>query len=121
MKNNGLKNRDPETDAPCLTRSQMAILLNCTIQTIANREKSGMYPPPKRDEYDDRYYTIEDVLELMKITTGKIVIQPLVALLYDLGYTDVNLIQEWLVKHLNKVLGPTQTNLGEVGDGNTTN
>lgn len=70
-------------------RSQVAEILNCTPLTIANREKAGIYPEPRRNPKNNyRYYTISDVFELQEISFNQIYFGPLLAVLWDMDYRD---------------------------------
>jgi len=73
---------------PLLTRSDVAQVLNVTPLTIANREKRGQYPLPKRDLNEYRIYTLNEVFNLQLITYSVIDTKPILSILYDKGYTD---------------------------------
>jgi hypothetical protein len=81
------------------SRSQVAEILNCTVLTIANREKSGIYPPPQRDPKNNyRFYSIPDVFNLQEISLGQIYYGPLLAALWDKGFKDPVECEEILKK-----------------------
>lgn len=73
---------------PRFRRGDVARILGCRIATIANREKSGMYPPARREANNYRTYSIDDVLALQFITTGVIDTRAIADVLYDKGYTN---------------------------------
>lgn len=78
-----------QLDSVTLSRSEVASILNCSALTIGNREKSGKYPEPKRNDTNNyRYYTLLDVLNLQYIENGKIDLPPLLSVLHDKGMTD---------------------------------
>ena len=78
------------TDYPTLTRSEVANILGCTVLTISNREKKGLYPDPDRDINNYRVYHIEDIMALQLKTFSKIDPRPILSCLYDKGYRDYN-------------------------------
>ena len=73
-----------------LTRSSVAKILNRTTQTLANREKQGKFPPARRGANNYRYYSLVDVLRLQELDPKikVIMLQPILAELWDLGYQD---------------------------------
>ena len=76
------------TVEPIFTRGDVAKVLNITPLTIANREKNGKYPKPKRDLNNYRVYALNDVLNLQLITYSALDPRPIVSVLYDKGYRD---------------------------------
>lgn len=78
---------------PLFYRYDVAKILNCTPLTISNREKSKTYPEPTRNSSNYRIYTIEDILELQYITYKRTYLSPIVAFLWDEGYTDVREVE----------------------------
>lgn len=71
------------------TRSSVARILLCTPLTVANREKSGRYPEPRRGEDNKyRYYTLLDIFALQEITHDQIYFKQILVELYDKGYQD---------------------------------
>ncbi len=98
---------DPIKVPPKFTRSHLAKMLNCSTLTIRNREASGKYPVPDRQDNGYRVYDIASVFELQMITHNKIAIAPIISILFDMGYTDQEMVNPWLrneqVAHRNKV------------------
>ena len=80
-------------DNPEFSRKELASILGCTVLTISNREKSGLYPEPARRDNGYRYYMLSDVLSLLEITHGYLYLSSLVAVMWDKGYTDVSQCQ----------------------------
>jgi hypothetical protein len=71
------------------TRKQIAEILGCTVLTISNREKSGVYPEPRRNEKNNyRYYTLGDVFLLQEISQKGVFVGPILAVMWDMGYKD---------------------------------
>lgn len=87
---------------PTFTRREAATLLQCAPLTIANREKAGTYPDPKRDSNNIRYYYVSDILELMWITHKQIYLKPMVAILFDKGYTEKADLDTYLTDEFKK-------------------
>lgn len=73
---------------PVFFRGDVAKVLNCTPLTIANRERRGRYPEPKRDLNGYRVYDLNDILNLQLVTFNSLDARPLLALLFDRGYKD---------------------------------
>lgn len=73
---------------PLFSRKELAKILNVTPLTIANREKRGVYPAPRRDLNRYRVYGLHEVLNLQLITYSVIDPRPIVSVLYDKGYKD---------------------------------
>lgn len=71
---------------PTFKRGDVAKILNVTSLTIANREKSGKYPEPKRDLNNYRVYSIDDIFDLQIITYGQLDPRPVISVLYDKGF-----------------------------------
>ncbi len=70
------------------TRSAVARILDCSVLTVANREKRGVYPPPRRGTNNYRYYTLVDIFELQEISHSATYLKPVLVELYDKGYKD---------------------------------
>jgi hypothetical protein len=81
---------------PKFTRKDVARILNVTTLTIANREKAGKYPPPRRDLNQYRIYSLKDVINLQRITYGVIDNRPIMSILYDKGYDDPKIVAKML-------------------------
>jgi len=81
---------------PIFTRSDIAVILNVSSLTIANREKSNKYPRPKRDLNNYRVYTLNDVFNLQLITYNHIDPKPVISILYDKGYRDTKVLGEMI-------------------------
>ena len=80
------------TVEPIFTRSDVAIILNVSSLTIANREKNKKYPEPRRDMNNYRIYTLNDVFNLQLITYNHIDPKPVISILYDKGYKDTKIL-----------------------------
>jgi hypothetical protein len=91
-----------KTSEPIFTRSELAQILNVSPLTIANREKSKKYPPPKRDLNKYRIYTLNDVLNLQLITYSYIDPKPIISIMYDKGYKDTKFLGEMIDQALSK-------------------
>ena len=82
-------------------RHEVAKILNCSVLTVRNREKQGKYPNPNRNPNNNyRIYTFNDVCMLQYITYGQVYRTPILSVLYDKGYKDVNLLEEYLGANL---------------------
>lgn len=90
---------------PEFSRGQLASILGINTQTIANREKSGKYPEPKRDVNDFRYYTLEDVFAIQLISFNAINPAPILEVMYDIGYRDQKAMTQILDETLNNYIG----------------
>lgn len=88
---------------PKFTRSDIAKILSVSPLTIANREKAGKYPAPKRDLNNYRIYDLRAVFSLQLVTYGHIDPKPVISVLYDKGFTD----PKELTKMIDKVLENT--------------
>jgi len=84
------------TVEPIFTRSDVAIILNVSSLTIANREKNKKYPEPRRDMNNYRIYTLNDVFNLQLITYNHIDPKPVISILYDKGYKDTKILGEMI-------------------------
>jgi hypothetical protein len=84
------------TVEPIFTRSDVAIILNVSSLTIANREKNRKYPEPRRDMNNYRIYTLNDVFNLQLITYNHIDPKPVISILYDKGYKDTKILGEMI-------------------------
>jgi len=91
-----------KTSEPIFTRSELAEILNVSPLTIANREKSKKYPPPKRDLNKYRIYSLNDVLNLQLITYSYIDPKPIISIMYDKGYKDTKFLGEMIDQALSK-------------------
>jgi DNA-binding transcriptional MerR regulator len=67
-----------------------------TTLTIANREKRGQYPIPKRDLNNYRVYSLRDVINLQRLTYKAIDFRPIISVLYDKGFTDPKVVSKLL-------------------------
>lgn len=94
---------------PRFTRSEVAVILNCSPLTIYNREKSGKYPSPSRSSSNYRMYSLDDLFTLQKITYGQVYLSSIMSLLWDKGYTDVPSIERYLNDALEKFKTGSQT------------
>lgn len=74
---------------PKLSRKDVASILNCTPLTISNREKTGKYPPPSRDLNNYRVYSLKDVINLQRITYGRVNYNTIISVLFDKGYKNM--------------------------------
>jgi DNA-binding transcriptional MerR regulator len=83
---------------PVFTRPEVAALLQCAPLTIANREKSGVYPKPYKDHKGHRVYQVSDIFELMYITYKNVYLKPIVAVMHDKGYTEITDLEQYLTK-----------------------
>lgn len=96
---------------PIFTRGDVAKILNVTPLTIANREKpksdgsAGKYPQPKRDLNNYRIYTLNDVLNLQRLTYNAIDTRPIMSLLYDKGWRDMKQLGQIMDQALNRQRG----------------
>ncbi len=82
---------------PVFVRHEVAKILNCSVLTVRNREKQGKYPVPTRNPNNNyRVYTFHDVCMLQYITYGQVYRTPILSVLYDKGYKDVNVLEEYL-------------------------
>jgi hypothetical protein len=81
---------------PKFSRKDVSSILNVTTLTIANREKAGKYPLPKRDLNDYRVYSLRDVVSLQRITYGSVDFRPIISVLYDKGFTDPKVVGKLL-------------------------
>lgn len=79
---------------PHFTRGEVAKILNVTPLTIANREQRGIYPPPRREKNNYRYYTVRDVLNLQLATFDQVDPRPIISVLYDKGYKDTRIVSQ---------------------------
>jgi DNA-binding XRE family transcriptional regulator len=90
------------TVEPIFTRSDIAIILNVSSLTIANREKNKKYPEPKRDMNNYRIYTLNDIFNLQLITYNHIDPKPVISILYDKGYRDTKILGEMIDSVLSR-------------------
>ena len=90
------------TVEPIFNRSDVAIILNVSALTIANREKTKKYPEPKRDMNNYRIYTLNDVFNLQLITYNHIDPKPVISILYDKGYRDTKILGEMIDSVLSR-------------------
>lgn len=81
---------------PIFNRSDVAIILNVSSLTIANREKSKKYPKAKRDMNNYRVYTLNDIFNLQLITYDHVDPKPVISILYDKGYRDTKILGEMI-------------------------
>lgn len=97
------KNKLLQYDNISLSRKDVALILNCQPLTILNREKKGTYPNPTRNITNNyRVYSIADVFLLQMLTFQKIILPPIISLLYDKGYKDAVVIETVLNDELEK-------------------
>lgn len=92
-------------DNPIFTRGEVARILNITPLTVANRERRGQYPAPKRDLNDYRIYHLHDVFQLQVITYSRVDPRPVISVLYDKGYHDMKHAQTLIDSALNTKKG----------------
>ena len=86
---------------PVFVRNEVAKILNCSVLTVRNREKSGKYPDPQRNPVNNyRIYTFQDVCALQYITYGQVYRTPILSVLYDKGYKNVPVLEEYLAANL---------------------
>ena len=90
------------TVEPIFTRSDIAIILNVSSLTIANKEKNKKYPEPKRDMNNYRIYTLNDIFNLQLITYNHIDPKPVISILYDKGYRDTKILGEMIDSVLSR-------------------
>lgn len=90
------------TVEPIFNRSDVAVILNVSSLTIANREKTKKYPQPKRDMNNYRIYTLNDLFNLQLITYNHIDPKPIISILYDKGYKDTKLLGEMIDSVLSR-------------------
>jgi len=90
------------TVEPIFNRSDVAIILNVSALTIANREKTKKYPEPKRDMNNYRIYTLNDIFNLQLITYNHIDPKPVISILYDKGYRDTKVLGEMIDSVLSR-------------------
>lgn len=90
---------------PKFTRKNIADILGVTTLTIANREKAGKYPDPKRDLNNYRIYSLKDVMNLQRLTFGSIDNRPILSVLYDKGFKDPKVVAKLIDAIENKVGG----------------
>jgi hypothetical protein len=94
-----------KSSSPIFNRSEVAKILNVATLTVANREKDGRYPQPKRDLNNYRIYTINDVLNLQLITYDHIDPKPIISVLYDKGYRDSKVIASIMDEAMSNRVG----------------
>lgn len=86
---------------PLFLRHEVAKILNCTVLTMRNREKTGKYPTAERNLNNNyRIYTFNDVCYLQYLTFGQIYLSPIVSVLYDKGYKDIAVLDQYLSANL---------------------
>ena len=90
------------TVEPIFNRSDVAIILNVSALTIANREKTKKYPEPKRDMNNYRIFTLNDIFNLQLITYNHIDPKPVISILYDKGYRDTKVLGEMIDSVLSR-------------------
>jgi hypothetical protein len=81
---------------PNFSRLEVSTILNISTLTIANREKSGKYPQPKRDMNNYRVYTMNDIFNLQLITFNHIDPKPIISILFDKGYKDPKIVSDMI-------------------------
>lgn len=92
-------------DNPMFTRGEVARILNVTPLTVANRERRGQYPAPKRDLNHYRIYTLHDIFHLQVLTYSRVDPRPVISVLYDKGYQDMKHAQLLIDTVLNAKKG----------------
>lgn len=110
------KNYHPPFDfkLPEFWRNEVAKILNCTVLTLRNRERSGKYPEPKRNEKNNyRVYSFADICKLQHITYGQIYLSPILSVLYDKNYTDIKVLDEFMSAELTIVKSELSLNSAE--------
>ena len=86
-----------------LQRSDVATILNCSILTISNREKKGIYPEPMRDPNNNyRKYSLQDIFHMQMVTYGKIFLSPIVSVMFDNGFKNMNALDAYIRNELEK-------------------
>lgn len=90
---------------PNFTRGEIAKILGVTPITVANREKSGRYPQPNRDLNNYRVYKLADILQLQLLTFSILDGAPIVSILYDKGYQNVQQVVRMVDDAITKKKG----------------
>lgn len=86
-------------------KSDVARILGVTNNTITNRERSGRYPPPRRDLNGHRVYSINDVLNLQLLTYELVDPRPIASILFDKGIRDPKIVSQMLDQALARRVG----------------
>jgi hypothetical protein len=89
-------------DDPTFNRSEVALVLDVSVLTVANREKNGKYPRPKRDLNNYRYYTLNDLFNLQLKTFNHIDTKPIISVMYDKGYGSFKNVSQIIDQALSK-------------------
>jgi len=89
-------------DEPVFSRAEIAGVLNVSVLNIANREKTGKYPKPKRDLNNYRYYTLNDLFNLQLKTFDHIDAKPIISIMYDKGYGSFKNVSQIIDQALSK-------------------
>jgi hypothetical protein len=97
--------KPPNPWDPIFTRGDVAKILNVTPITVANREKSGKYPPPRRDINNYRIYSLRDVFNLQLMTFNSLDPRPVLSILHDKGYRDHKQVGQLVDKALSGYRG----------------
>lgn len=106
-----MSNTQRKSVEPVFTRGDVAKILNVTPLTIANRERTkkdgspGKYPEPKRDLNNYRIYSLNDVLNLQRLTYNAIDTRPIMSLLYDKGWRDMKQLGQIIDQALGQQKG----------------
>jgi hypothetical protein len=90
---------------PKFSRKDVSNILNVTTLTIANREKAGKYPPPKRDLNNYRVYSLKDVIKLQRLTYNMVDNRPIVSVLFDKGFKDMKEVSKMLDTAVQEMQG----------------
>lgn len=84
------------TGDPVFKRGDVAKILGVTTLTMSNREKSGRYPPPRRDLNGYRVYNLHEVMNLQLLTYRMVDPRPIAAALFDRGWRDPKIVGQLL-------------------------
>jgi hypothetical protein len=63
---------------------------------MANRERAGRYPPPRRDLNNYRVYNLNEVMNLQLLTYQLVDPRPIAAVLFDKGWRDPKFVSQLL-------------------------
>jgi hypothetical protein len=81
---------------PVFHRSDVARILGVTPLTMTNRERSGRYPPPRRDLNNYRVYNLNEVMNLQLLTYQLVDPRPIASVLFDKGWRDPKFVSQLL-------------------------
>jgi hypothetical protein len=100
---------NPYASAPYFSRSDIADILNCSVLTVRNQERSGKFPPPKRSANNYRIYTIADAIHLQYVYHNAYNLNAILSALWDKGYTDADQCKVWVVAAMEEYSKRTDT------------